>query len=311
MKRLLTIMLAVVMCFMTSVCSYSMPQVMSYSAPAGERAIPTPGRLVTRNDHITIQQSEQILATLRKIKDNTARGNYDFYYTGVTCSSAEEAEKVIRAFNELFLSHDDYILYNNERGWRRMYVEPRRNNNGKYTFWMYGEREGTRGIYVVWKPEANANELLRQHDETKKVIDSLIAEAPKDLYDKVKYYNDRVAERITYDMEGYQTGNTKRNPYNGLIEGKSVCTGYAESFFSLCYYSGISCAVADCVSKYSINGEPDHKISMVNLDGRWKDVDVTWNDTDNGIKYDYFMVDLDDAWQNHINGIAPSVGPGK
>ena len=307
MKKMVALALAAAMCFAVPINSYAVPQALFYSAPPGGQAIPVPGKVVTRNDQISLQQFDQILSTLRKMKDHMARGNYDFCSTGVTCRSSEEAKNLINGFKELFLSDNDFILYYNERGWRRMYVEPNRNSNGKYQYWMTGEGGGTRGIYAVWKPDANSTELLRQHDEAKKVIDSVVAAAPEDAYEKVKYYNDLLAERITYDMEGYSTGNTKRSPYNGLVEGRSVCTGYAESFFNLCYYSGISCAVSDCVSQYSVNGESDHKISMVNLDGRWKEVDVTWNDAKTAVSYDCFMVDLDDSWQQHINGTAPAV----
>ena len=290
--------------------SYAIPKIMAFTAPPGSQNIPTPGKTVTRNDQISQQQFDQILSTLRQIKDRIGQGNYDFCDTGIRCGSADEAKALINGFKELFLSDNDFILYYNERRWGNIHVEPNRNSNGRYTYWLSGEGKGTKGIYAVWKPDVNSNELLRQHDEAKKVIDTLIAAAPADAYEKVKYFNDILSERITYDMSGYETGNSKHSPYNGLVEGTCVCTGYAESFFNLCYYSGISCAVSDCISVYSANGVPDHKVSMVNLDGRWKEVDVTWNDTDRGVNYDYFMVDLDDTWQQHITGtpvIQPSV----
>lgn len=307
MKKKVTLALATVMCLAISICSYAVPQTTSYFTSQGTHEIPAPGKVVTRSDQINTQQFEQILSTLRKMKNNIAGGNYDFCNTGVTCHSYEEAKNLINGFKELFLADNDFILYYNERGWKRMYVEPNRNSNGKYTYWLCGEGGGTPGIYVVWKPDANASELLRQHDEAKKVIESLVANAPEDKYEKVKYYNDALSARITYDMDGYQTGNTKTSPYDGLVEGSCVCTGYAEAFFNLCFYSGISSAVSDCVSQYSANGDSDHKISMVNLDGRWKEVDVTWNDAGKEINYDYFMVDLNDAWQQHINGTAPAI----
>lgn len=307
MKKKVTLTLALslvmVMCLTMPVCSYAIPQAMSYPASSGGQKISTPGQVVTRSDQIKVQQFEQILTTLRNMKDNIAKGNYDFCYTGITCNSCEEAKKLINGFKELFLSDNEFILYYNDRGWRRMYVEQGRNHNGKYTYWLCGEGGGTCGLYAVWKPDANSTELLHQHDEAKKVIDSLVSSAPKDLYEKVKYYNDVLAERVAYDMTGYQAGEAKRSPYDALVEGRSVCTGYAETFFNLCYYSGISCAVSDCVSQYSENGVPDHKVSLVNLDGRWKEVDVTWNDAENNVRYDYFMVDLDDTWQQHINGV--------
>ena len=302
MKRLAVIVLTIVMCLSASFCSYAIPQMRLYAAPQAGQSIPVPGKVVTRSDHITQQQFEQILSTLRAMKDNFADGNYDFCHTGVQCTSEAEAKALIQGFKELFLTDNRFILYYNDRGYNRIYVNPKTDDQGRYSYWLCGNG-GPCGIYAVWKPDADANEMLRQHDAAKCVIDSLLADAPADLYEKIKYYNDVLAARITYDLDGYYSGSAKHSPYHGLVEGSSVCTGYAESFFNLCYYSGIPCAVSDCVSEYSVNGLSDHKISMVNVDGCWKEVDVTWNDSANGVRYDYFMVELDDTWQHHINGI--------
>lgn len=309
-KKMVTTVLTAAALVSSTFRSLAVPRPVEFLAsPTPDTEIPLPGTTVTRADQINLPQFDQILSTLRQIKDNISGGNYDFFNTGVQCNSAEEAKTLIQGFKDLFLSDNDFILYYNERGWKRIYIEPQKNENGRYVYWLSGEGKGTRGIYAVWKPDVNSNELLRQHDETKKVIDSLVASAPADTYEKVKYYNDVLSERITYDMNGYLSGNAKHSPYNGLVEGTCVCTGYSEAFFNLCYYSGIPCAVSDCVSGYSTNGVPDHKISMVNLDGRWKEVDVTWNDANDQLNYDYFMVDMDDGWQNHINGTTPAFVP--
>ncbi len=252
---------------------------------------------VSRTDYMTEEQFEKILGTLRQMKDNISRGNYNFKSTGVCCASKEEADKMISCFKELFLADDEFIMYYNEKGFQTIYVERQKNAKGRYTYWLCGNGGKYREMYVVWKPHANADELLRQHDEAKKVIDTLIQQAPQTDLEKVKYYNDVIAERISYDFEGYQTGQVKYSPYYGLVEGKGVCTGYAESFFNLCYYSKIPCSAVGYATVYSVNGIPDHKTTMVNLDGRWKEVDVTWNDTDPGVQHTYFMRDLDEGWQ--------------
>ena len=310
MKKLFTFVFAAAALLSAPFRSLAVPRNVAFLASlTPDTDVPMPGTTVTRADQISQQQFDQILSTLRKIKDNISSGDYDFCNTGVQCNSAEEANALIQGFKELFLTDNDFILYYNEHGWKRIYIEPQKNSSGRYVYWLSGEGRGTRGIYAVWKPDVNSNELLRQHDETKKTIDSLIASAPQDAYEKVKYFNDVLAERITYDMDGYLSGNAKHSPYHGLIEGTCVCTGYSEAFFNLCYYSGIHCAVSDCISGYSANGVPDHKISMVNLDGRWKEVDVTWNDANDRLNYDYFMVDMDDGWQNHINGTTLALLP--
>ena len=251
----------------------------------------------SRTDHMREEQFEQILETLRDMKDNVEEGDYYFRNTGVRCASKKEAGEVIRCFEELFLADDEFILYYNEKGYGSIYVEANKNHKGGYTYWLCGEGGSVRGIYAVWKPHADAEELLRQHDEASLVVDALLQQAPQSVMERIKYFNDILAERITYDMDGYQAGHAKHSPYYGLVEGTCVCTGYAEAFFALCYHCEIPCASAGYASIYSADGTPDHKTSMVNLDGWWSEVDVTWNDTDPGVRYTYFMRDLNEGWQ--------------
>lgn len=252
---------------------------------------------ISRTDYITHEQYEKILGTLRRMKDNISRNNYYFQSTGVRCETKEEADRIINCFKELFLADDEYIFYYNEKGYHDIYVERQKNANGRYTYWLCGDGGKSREIYVVWKPHANEEELLRQHDEAKVVVDALVQQAPETNLEKIKFFNDILAERITYDLEGQRSGNVKYSPYYALLEGKAVCTGYAESFFNLCYHSRIPGVAVGYATIYSTNGVPDHKTTMVNLDGSWKEVDVTWNDTDPGVQYTYFMRELDEGWQ--------------
>ena len=199
MKKLVAVMMIMLMCFFVPVHSYAVPMPMiPVAPPTVEITVPNPGVAATRGDQISQQQFDQILSTLRQMKDYASNGNYDFCNTGVQCQSAEEAEALIRGFKELFLADNNFILYYNERCWKRLYMEPKKNSNGKYTYWMCGEGCGKKGIYAVWKPDVDANDMLRQHDEAKKVIDSFIASAPQDASEKVKYYNDVLACHITY-----------------------------------------------------------------------------------------------------------------
>ena len=58
---------------------------------------------ISRTDYMTKEQFEQILGTLRQMKGNISRGNYNFQNTGVYCASKEDAAKIISGFKELFL----------------------------------------------------------------------------------------------------------------------------------------------------------------------------------------------------------------
>lgn len=256
---------------------------------------------INRYDAINEDEFNQILGTLRQMKDNIPSGDYYFRDTGVSCETWQEAEALMKCFNELFLADNEFILFYNEYGYSNLYVEPYRDSDGT-TYYRYDFNGGpVKHIMAVWQPDADANELIRQHDEAQMVVNRIVSEAPEDFYQKVKYYNDTLSNIITYDWEGHNQGKGKHSPYYGLVEGTCVCSGYAEAFFALCYYSGIPSAVSNCSSGLSGEGVSDHKIAMVKDGERWKEVDVTWNDLDPGISYDYFMRDMNDEWQELIN----------
>ena len=271
---------------------------MTFSSYAGYYSISGVGKY----DQITVEQYEQIIEALRIAANSNDNGKKYYVDTGIRCESREEAEALMHCFRYLFLADDEFSLVYKWKGKTNYYSAPYDQYESGWAIWSTDSGEGNRQeILAGWNPLIDANELLRKHDEAKTVIDTIISSAPNTPYEKVKHFNDTLAKMVTYDWEGYNNGNAKYSPYYGLVEGTCVCSGYADAFFNLCYYGGINGAVSSCVTSASTDGTADHRINMVNLDGRWKKVDVTWNDKDPGVEYTYFMKDMNDEWQNHIN----------
>ena len=257
---------------------------------------------VGKGDQITVEQYQQILDALRIAANSKENGRMNYVDTGIRCESIEEAEALMHCFQYLFLADDKFSLIYNWKGNTNYYSAPCDDNESGWTTWSTVSGKGNRQMILAgWNPLIDANELLRKHDEAKAVVDAIISSAPDTPYEKAKYFNDTLAEMITYDWDGYNNGNAKYSPYYGLVEGTCVCSGYADAYFNLCYYGGLKNAVSSCITSSSKDGTADHRIAMVNLDGRWKMVDVTWNDTDPGVRYTYFMKDLSDSWQEAIN----------
>lgn len=254
---------------------------------------------VVRTDSLNQAQFDQILNTLRSAQDS--KNTYQFVNTGIRGANCAEAEKICDAFEQMFMGQDDYYILSDNKGAEAIRLDENSNGNS-YTYWSTncGSREPY-SIYVIWKPDSAPEECLMQHDIAKKEVDKILALAPSDAYEKVKYFNDTLANKISYDWEGLNAGNAKHASYYGLVEGKCVCSGYAEAFFNLCYYSGCYAAYAPCITEKSSDGTPDHAINAVNLDGTWKKVDVTWNDQEYGIIYNYFMKEMSESWQNSLN----------
>lgn len=112
----------------------------------------------------------------------------------------------------------------------------------------------------------------------------VIAEAKKQptAYGKIKYIHDWLINNTTYaadenDISIYIADGP-------LIYGKAVCGGYAAAFNRLAKSLGF-----DCIYVYS----ETHAWNKIKLDGKWYNIDVTWDDMDmygdKDIYYTHFL----------------------
>jgi hypothetical protein len=122
---------------------------------------------------------------------------------------------------------------------------------------------------------------------------------------KVKAAHDYLCGVVSYDWPYFlrekQTGAHAPGLYTGaLLDGFAVCSGYADAFDFIMEIQGIPCEV---ISSTAMN----HDWNLVQIDGVWYNVDVTWDDRyreyyeegrsysddifpDGGIAYTYFLV---------------------
>ena len=96
-------------------------------------------------------------------------------------------------------------------------------------------------------------------------------------YEKEKYVHDALASAVTYDL----TADMNQSAYSALVNGKSVCAGYARAYQYLLQQLGIPCYYC---TGYSGG---DHAWNIVKLEDGYYNVDVTWDDAA-AIRYDYF-----------------------
>ncbi len=108
-------------------------------------------------------------------------------------------------------------------------------------------------------------------------------------YEKERRLHDILIRKIDYD----QSADMNQSAYSALVEGKSVCAGYARAYQYLMQRMGIPC--------YYCTGYAgqDHAWNIVALDDGYYNVDVTWDDTPGG-EYDYFNKTDEDYANTHI-----------
>jgi hypothetical protein len=121
--------------------------------------------------------------------------------------------------------------------------------------------------------------------------DEILATAPSGEYEKIKYIYEYIVNTTDYDLNAPDN----QSPYSALINGASVCGGYAGAFQYLCDKAGIYCGSVSG----EIRGRGLHAWNFVRLNDQFYWIDVTWGDpvfvdgsarTDN-LNYDYLCVD--------------------
>lgn len=132
-------------------------------------------------------------------------------------------------------------------------------------------------IILKFYPIANNLEAAKNEFETQaqNIING--ASACKTDYEKEKYVHDAIITKVEYDA----SAEMSQSAYSALVNGKSVCAGYARAFQYIMHQLGIP---AYYCTGYS--GE-EHAWNIVKLADEYYNVDVTWDDTDPAT-YNYF-----------------------
>ncbi len=149
---------------------------------------------------------------------------------------------------------------------------------------------------------ANRDKINQKIAEVNTAINEIISAVPDDISDaqKEKILHDYVVDLVTYD-DSYD--NNSESPllnthvydiYGALIEKSAVCEGYTKLFQYLCYNVGINSS--------QVFGETEddlHVWNVVEIEGEWYHVDLTWNDEEDYISYSYFNLTTDEILKNH------------
>lgn len=111
----------------------------------------------------------------------------------------------------------------------------------------------------------------------------------KSDYEKIKIVHDYICETITYDEATAVGFRESRSAYDGLVNGSTVCCGYALAFQKIMDTLNIPCRILCGDSP-----QGPHAWNAVFLEGQWYHLDATWDDLEeNGITYDFFLIGQD------------------
>lgn len=135
---------------------------------------------------------------------------------------------------------------------------------------------------------SNLDKAMEQFSQKSEEILANARNAGTD-YEKERYVHDRLIELVDYSL----TAPMNQSAYSALVNGKTVCAGYARAFQYLMQQLGVPCYYT---TGYA--GE-NHAWNIVSLEDGYYNVDSTWDDT-SPATYDYFNKSDKDYAGTHV-----------
>lgn len=135
-----------------------------------------------------------------------------------------------------------------------------------------------KSVYALYYYSYLDGEQMKAVDDR---IEEIVSGFSGSDFDKIKAAHDELRACVTYD-DSPETDILSHTAYGALINGKSVCEGYAKAYKLMLDAMNIKCNYVTSAV---------HAWNEVKYDGKWYMVDVTNDDTNNG--YCYFMLGCD------------------
>ncbi len=130
-------------------------------------------------------------------------------------------------------------------------------------------------------------ELRNGINQMTEIAESLNFASGATDYDKVLVVHDFIINNTTYQL-GAELNQTA---YSALINGRTVCSGYAKSFKYIMDVLEINTILVSGIGGAIANPE-NHIWNYVQLDSKWYCIDLTWDDSSDQLNYDYFLIDF-------------------
>ncbi|CAM3986657.1 transglutaminase [Paenibacillus alkaliterrae] len=197
---------------------------------------------------VAVQQPNKLEQLELEIADKfQARSErFSITYTGDKQELSDKMTEVIRAA----LKHDDYSAYILES-----YI---------YTIRSWGNKS-TISFEARYRESKEQTAVVDR--EVKKALAAILEQDMND-HEKIKAIHDWIVTNVEYDQS-----LTHYTAYAAVIRGEAVCQGYALLGYKMLKEAGIPVLIAEGTVN---TGE--HAWNMVQLDGRWYHLDLTWDD---------------------------------
>lgn len=156
-------------------------------------------------------------------------------------------------------------------------------NSLEYTYWEERDTKGTKyRIQVDVAFEYSEEEMSSFFEQMRQQAEKLKC---NNDYDSIKAVHDYIITEVDYDYD-YQN----YLDYEGFQSGEMVCNGYSMAAYLLLANMGIPVRIITGTAYDSDHNEERHGWNLVQLDGVWYNMDVTWDDLGGKKRsYTYFL----------------------
>ena len=202
-------------------------------------------------------------------------------------------------FNTFVYSFDDHDISNPKAGdylmWNGLNCSAGTSGYMDGSYYMYT-------ITITASYYTTATQEKAVDTEVARLLNTLPVKGVSD-YKKVKAVYDYMCANIVYDYDGLNAGtNYCHTAHSAFIAHKTVCQGYASMFYRMMLELGIDARViAGDANSYSTGpdyGNDEHGWNIVKLNGKYYNLDSTWDAGVSPSNYEYFLV-CDANFPNH------------
>ncbi len=115
-------------------------------------------------------------------------------------------------------------------------------------------------------------------------------------YETVKNVHDYLIDHFEYD---HRTSFENHTDIDGFRDGKMVCSGYSLAAYYLLNEAGVKTRVVTGSGNEELSDTMDHMWNVVLVDGKWYNLDITWDDGGGDKKLDTYFLKSDADFPNH------------
>lgn len=253
------------------------------------------------------EMKKQMEIPYQEIKITAEQLENKYYYE----SLQEEEKQIYKELLQGIMDYKEEIYLHSDDAENINRIVPFVLNDYPEIFWCDGSGQTTtyeqgKILYSVFVPEYqySSDERDIKTQQILNAVESFMTDAPENGtdYEKIKYVYEYLITHTNYDKDAPDN----QNIYSVLVNGESVCAGYARTTQYLLEKLGVfSTYVTGTTLHPETNEQLAHAWNIVSCDNEYYHVDTTWGDpvylqeTENSIIYDFLCVNDEELFRTH------------